>query len=188
MGGTQPATPSEPEARASKRRGREPNIEERRERAAVLKERIYLTFTALAVVLALQAHPPEYALEAFLTLLVTVLGVLLAVFLADMIADVVVHERIPTRDEVRHALRVSFGAIGALALPFLFLGLASFGVWPLLGALRASAIALVVALVVIGLLAIRRVPLTPGQRLIALGAEAVLGLATIGLQLLAHSG
>jgi NitT/TauT family transport system substrate-binding protein len=54
-------------------------------RADRLKERIYLTFTALAVVLALSSRQAE-PLEALFTLLVTVLGSLLAILLADLVS------------------------------------------------------------------------------------------------------
>jgi hypothetical protein len=40
--------------------------------------------------------------------------------------------------------------------------------------------------VVIGWVAVRRLELRWWQRLLALGAEAVLGLAVVGLQVLAH--
>lgn len=157
----------------------------RRERAERLKERIYLTFAALAVVLALSTHHAEAA-EALRTLAVTVLGTLLAVFTADLVSHIVIHERIMTSQELRHALGTSFGAIGAVALPVVFLVIAAMGGWSTEAALRASAVALVLSLVVFGYLAVRRIALSWWQRLIALGAEAVLGLAVVGLQVLAH--
>ncbi|MEU1972963.1 hypothetical protein ABZ477_15015 [Microbacterium sp. NPDC019599] len=162
------------------------DLEARRERADRLKERIYLSFAALAVVLAINAHGHADPLDAFLTLLVTVLGTLLAVFVADIISFTVAHERPMNRAEFRHAVSASFGTLGAIAAPFAFLLLAVAGVWEIETALRASAIALIAALVVIGWVAVRRVKLTWWQRLVALGGEAVLALAVIGLQLLAH--
>lgn len=159
---------------------------ERRNRAARLKERIYLSFAALAVVITLASHGHVSAGEAAVTLLVTVLGTLLAVFAADIISHIVVHGSLFTAEELRHAVSTSFGALGGVALPFLFLGLAALGVWEVETALNASAAALLGALILIGWVAVRRVPLTWYQRLIALGAEAALGLAVIGLKLLAH--
>ncbi|QNO37336.1 hypothetical protein H4J02_13030 [Protaetiibacter sp. SSC-01] len=160
-------------------------LDDRHERAAHLKERIYVAFAALAVVLGLQRHHAE-ALEAILTLAVTILGLLLAVFTADLVAHIVVHERMLTRRELRVAAFTSFGAVGSLAAPGLFLVLALLGVWSTDAALRASAIALVAALVVVGWVAVRRLELTWWQRLVVLGAEAVLGVAVVGLQLIAH--
>ena len=146
-----------------------------------------LRFAALAVVLALGAHGEAEPAAALITLTVTVFGTLLAVFTADIVSHLVVHERLFTVAELRHAIASSFGALGSVILPFVFLALAATEVWSLEAALRGSAIALIVALVVIGWIAARRVALTWWQRLIVLGAEAALGLAVIGLQLLAHS-
>jgi hypothetical protein len=160
----------------------------RRERAEALKERIYLTFAALAVVLALNLHDTLDAGVAIRTLLVTVLGTLLAVLVADVLSHMVVHERGMTRREWRAALVSSFGAMGAVGLPFAFLLAALFGWWETPTALTASTIALIAALVVIGFAAVRSIPMSWGQRLVALGAEAALGLAVVGLQLLAKGG
>lgn len=164
----------------------DPSTDARQIRADQLKERIYLTFAALAVVLALGSHSEEDAVAALTTLVVTVLGTLLAIFLADILSHLVVHERMLTASEFRHATLSSFGALGAVTLPFAFLVVAAFGLWSTMAALRASAIALLVALVVIGFAAARRTRLRRWQRLLFLGAEAVLGLVVIGLQLLAH--
>lgn len=170
----------------SRRRATDPSEEERELRAERLKERIYLTFAALAVTLALGSHGHVEPLAALQTLAVTVFGTLLAIFTADIVSHLVVHERMLDRTELRRALQTSFGALGAVALPFVFLILAAADVWSLEAALRGSTIALVTALVVIGFAAVRRVRLAWWQRVIALGAEALLGLAVIGLQLLAH--
>ncbi|QIG41202.1 hypothetical protein G5T42_09085 [Microbacterium sp. 4R-513] len=159
----------------------------RRARADHLKERIYLSFAALAVLLAINAHGHTEALDAFLTLLVTVLGTLLAVFVADVISFTVVHERAMNRPERQHAVFASFGTLGAITLPFVFLLLAVFGIMQTETAVRAGIIALVATLGIIGWVAVRNVPLKWWQRLIALGAEAALALGVVGLQLLAHS-
>jgi hypothetical protein len=156
-----------------------------RERAERLKERVYITFTALAVVLALQSHA-ESAGRATVTLLIAVLGTLLAVFVADVVSHLAVHAVLPTARELRHMVRVSFGSLGALALPFIFMGLAIVGVMDLDTALWAAAGVLVASLVVIGYLAVRRVKLTVGQRLIVLLSECLLGCTVVALELLAH--
>ncbi|PZQ89134.1 MAG: hypothetical protein DI534_10255 [Leifsonia xyli] len=162
-----------------------PDLEARHARAAHLKERIYVTFAALAVVIGLLLKDAEAA-EAIRVLGVTIGGLLAAVFVADVLSHLVVHERPLTAAEWRLALLTSFGAVGSLALPFLFLGLAVLGVWSAEVALRASEVALIAALVGIGWLAVRRLRLRWWQRLFALGGEAVIGLAVVGLQVLAH--
>jgi hypothetical protein len=153
-------------------------------RAEALKERVYITFTALAVVLAMREHV-ESAETALITLLIAVVGTLLAVFVADVVSHIAVHAVLPTRPELQHMLRISLGAIGAVVLPFVFLTLAVRG-WRLEAALRASSIALLAALVAIGYAAVRRLRLPLWQRLLVLLAEFVLGLLVLGLELLAH--
>ena len=163
-----------------------PDAASRRVRAERLKERIYITFAALAVVLALSLHEVG-APKALITLLVTVVGAALAIFVADLLSHLVVHERIFDAAELRHAAVTSFGALAAVFLPAVFLVLALLGVWSADAALTASAFALVASLVAIGLAATSKVPLTWWQRLLALLGEALIGLVVIGLQLLAKA-
>lgn len=156
------------------------------EHAERLKERIYVTFTALAVVIALDAHGEANAGQALTTLLITVLGTLLAVFIADVLARMTVHERVLSRDELRRVLGVTLGSIGAVALPVIFLGVGALGLWADDAALRASVIALVVGLIVTGLLAVRRARLRWWQRIVALAALGVVAVVVLFLELLAH--
>lgn len=156
-------------------------------RAEALKERVYVTFTGLAVVLALQSHAETLtAGEAASTLAITVVGTLLAVFVADLVSHLAVHAKTPTRPELSHMARTSFGAFGAIILPLIFIGVAAVGRWSVGTSLRASTIALITALVLIGYLAVRRVEMAWWKKLIALGAEFALGLAVVALELLAH--
>jgi hypothetical protein len=157
-------------------------------RAEALKERVYVTFTSLAVIMAMLSHSEEHvsAGEAATTLSITVVGTLLAVFVADLVSHLAVHATTPTRSELAGMARVSFGAFAAVVLPLIFIGAAALDLWTINTALRASVIALVVSLILIGYLAVRRVPMTWWQRLIALGAEFVLGATVVGIELLAH--
>ncbi|UOQ59533.1 hypothetical protein MUN76_10770 [Leucobacter rhizosphaerae] len=156
-------------------------------RAELLKERIYLSFTSLAVLLAMSSHSAELGpAEALTTLLITNAGTLLAVFLADVISGIAIHGRLPTGPELRHKMRVSFGAIGAIITPIALLSVSVFGGWSLQVGLRAAAIALVVGLVVVTRIAIKRVKMSWWMNLLVLSAAALLGIAVIGLELLAH--
>lgn len=156
-------------------------------RAEQLKERIYVTFTSLAVVLAISSHAAEVSPgSAATTLMITVGGTLLAVFVADLVAHITVHAAVPTADEFAHMLKVSVGSLGVLVLPLIFIGLAGAGAWGLERALRVSAIALAASLIAIGYLAARRVKLPIRARLLILFAEFGLGVAVVGLELLAH--
>lgn len=165
------------------RRGAGVPVQERAER---LKEEIYLTFTMLAVVITMDSHGEVSPGEAILTLVFTVGATLLAIFAADVIAHLAVRGRVHTPEELRHAFAVSIGAAGAAAAPFGFLILAAIGLLTVDTALTAGMFALLAALVVVGWVAVRRVRLRWWQRILALGAHACLGLAVIGLELLAH--
>jgi hypothetical protein len=157
-------------------------------RAEALKERVYVTFSSLAVLLAMQSHSSEHlsAGEAASTVSITVVGTLLAIFVADVVSHLVVHATLPTGPELRRMAGVSLGAFSAVILPLIFIGLAALDLLSLDEAVRASIIALTVTLIAIGYLAVRRVKLAWWQRLIALGAEFAVGAAVVGLELLAH--
>ncbi|MFT3889701.1 MAG: hypothetical protein QM713_16280 [Arachnia sp.] len=157
------------------------------ERADRLKESIYLVFASLAVTLAITAHGHVTAGEALSTLAVTLIGTVLAVFTADLLSHVVLHERILTRQEFRQALRTSFGALPAVSLPFIFLGVSAATGWDVSSALLASTVALAASLVLVVWRATRRVRLPRWQRFILLCVEAALALVVVGLQVLAHS-
>ena len=159
------------------------------QRAEVLKERIYITFTSLAIVLALSSHADELSSGSVATtLLIGVSGTLLAVFVADLVAHIAVHAQLPNRAELAHMVSVSTRALGVVVLPLVFVGLAAAGVWDVPLALRASTIVLIVSLIAIGYLAAHRVRLRLSQRLIVLFAEFVLGVAVVLLEVLAHHG
>jgi hypothetical protein len=157
-------------------------------RAEALKERVYVTFSSLAVLLAMESHSGDHlgVVEAASTLGITVVGTLLAIFVADVVSHLAVHAALPTGPELRRMASVSLGAFSAVVLPLILIGLAAFDLWSLGAAIRASTIALTVTLIAIGYLAVRRVKLAWWQRLIALGAEFVVGAAVVGLELLAH--
>ncbi|MFT4219471.1 MAG: hypothetical protein QM611_02980 [Microbacterium sp.] len=157
------------------------------ERADRLKESIYLIFAALAVTLALRGHGDVEAGDALVTLAVTLAGTVLAVFTADVIAHVVVHGELMSRGELVHAMRTSFGALPAVALPFVLLGVSALTRWDVNAALLASAVALAFALVALAWVAVRRVTLRWWERLVVLGIETALAMAVIALQLLAHA-
>lgn len=164
-----------------------PSLRARRELADQLKERVYLIFAALAVTLAVSAHGHATPGRAFATLVITILGTVLAVFTADIIAHFIAHEKIMTLAEFRHSVRSSFGALSAVALPFIFLGISVLTGWDVYQALLVSAIALGVVLVVLVWVSVRSVRLPGPQKWILLGVVALLAIAVITVQSLAHS-
>ncbi|MDQ0744943.1 uncharacterized membrane protein YhaH (DUF805 family) [Clavibacter sp. B3I6] len=163
---------------------RRPDAEQRSE---ALKERIYVTFTALAVTIA-TAREPEHATvgAAAATLLLTVVGTLLAVSVAEFIAQMVRDGEVPDRRDVGHILYVCASSLGVLPAPLAILGLSALGVLDLAAALRIIAIVLVATLVLVTLLAVRRLRVGVGVKLLVLAGVAALGAAVLVVELAVH--
>jgi hypothetical protein len=157
------------------------------ERAEALKERVYATFTGLAIVLVQQTNVEHItAARATLTLLVGIVAISAAGFVADVIAHLAVHAAFPDRAELGRMLRIAGSAVGSASVPLLVLALAALGVFELEGALRAASIVYLVTLGLLGYVAVRRTRVAWWKQLLALGALVALGLAVVGLQQLAH--
>jgi hypothetical protein len=157
------------------------------ERAEALKERVYATFTGLAIVLVQQTNVEHItAARATLTLLVGIVAISAAGFVADVIAHLAVHAAFPDRAELGRMLRIAGSAVGSASVPLLVLALAALGVFELEGALRAASIVYLVTLGLLGYVAVRRTRVAWWKQLLALGALVTLGLAVVGLQQLAH--
>jgi hypothetical protein len=188
------AAPAPPENR---RRGRGRSARARealagvegREDAFVMyfKERVYATFTGLAIVLVVLANDHADAEHALFALLLGVLGITAAGFVSDMISHLAVHREFPERVDLIIMFRVAGGALGTVITPGILLLLAWMDVMSLTAALRAASIVYIVTLAVIGWFAVRRSRLEWWRQLIALGVLVALGLAVVGLQTLAHS-
>jgi hypothetical protein len=156
------------------------------EGAERLKERVYITFGALAVVLTLRSEEHGDPAAAARTLFITVLGTLLAVLVADWVSHIAAHATLPTAAELRHMVAVSLGAITAVAVPLVLMAVAAFGGMPLGAALQASTIVLIVALGAVGYIAVRRVKLPWWQRLLVLLSEVAVGGLVVLLEVSAH--
>ena len=157
------------------------------ELAAGLKERVYATFTGLAILLAVQAHGSHFdPTEANISLIIGVAGITLAGFVSDILSHLTVHRSFPNRRKVGHLLWVAFSALGSLVLPGITLALASFDVIEADLSARIAITALIVTLAVIVLLAVRRSGLTFVRQLLAIVMLTALGGAVIALELLAH--
>jgi hypothetical protein len=158
------------------------------ERAQALKERVYATFTGLAIVLVQQANADHLLpSQATFALAIGIAGITVAGFVADVIAHLAVHGAFPTAEELRTMLRVAGEALASASLPLVLLVLAWIGILELEGALRAAAILYVATLGFIGYLAVRRTGARWWKQLVALGILMALGVAVIGLQQLAHA-
>ncbi|WP_438856130.1 hypothetical protein [Agromyces sp. M3QZ16-3] len=157
------------------------------EMAEALKERVYATFTGLAIVLVQHENADHISAgRATLTLLVGIVAITAAGFVADVISHLVVHADFPRGRELRRMLRVAASALGSASIPLVILVLAVLGVFELKGALFAASIVYIATLALIGYVAVRRSRLAWWEQVVALGLLVLLGLAVVGLQQLAH--
>lgn len=156
-------------------------------RADALKERIYVIFTVLAVTIASERDASHATVGgAAFTIAVTVLGTLLAVFVADIIAHMVAHSSLPTRRELARLLHVSFGSLSVIVVPLAVLALCAMDVVELKTALRTITITLVATLIVVTLIAIRRLSVRPFHKFLVLAIMAALGSAVLVIELAVH--
>ncbi|BDZ64475.1 hypothetical protein [Agromyces mangrovi Wang et al. 2018] len=163
--------------------------DERRAITAYLKERVYATFTGLAITLVLLGEFDHIEPgRAFGTLALGVLGITIAGLLADIVAHVSVHGALPSRLEFRLELRIASGALGTAVLPLLLIAAAWLGWLDLHDALRIDSFIYLATLGLIGYLAVRRSTLKPWAKLVALSVFVVFGGVVIGIQILAHGG
>ncbi|WP_203581423.1 hypothetical protein [Microbacterium hibisci] len=159
------------------------------ERAVVayFKERVYATFTGLAIVLVVASSEHAEADHAFWALILGVVGITAAGFVSDVVSHLAVHRTFPGRADLIISTRIAGGALGTLLTPGVLLLLALLDVLPLDAALRASSIVYIATLAVIGWFAVRRSDLAWWKQVIALAILVALGLLVVGLQTLAHS-
>lgn len=157
-----------------------------RQQAESIKEAIYLTFTMLAVAIALISHGEVEPVDALWTLGVTALAMAVAVLAADVLAHLVVHDVLMDRAELSHATRASIGALVTFVGPAIILGLGVIEVLPPEASLWGVVLALSVTLVATAGLAVRGTRLRWWQRVVAVATIASLAMGVVMLELLAH--
>ncbi|MEW2459449.1 hypothetical protein [Microbacterium sp. K41] len=163
-----------------------PPRDEAVERAA-LKERVYATFTGLAIVLVQNANAEHTsAARATVTLLVGIVAIALAGFAADLIAHLATHGRFPRGAELTELLRLTGTAIGSAAIPLLVLLAAVLDWIELQTALTIASVVYLAILGVIGYVAVRRTGLSGWKQLIAMGILVGLGALVVVVQQFAH--
>jgi hypothetical protein len=159
----------------------------RMRRASVLKERIYVAFTALAVILTLRvhgAHPTTSA--AFGTLAVAMMSTVCAVYVADLLSHMVAHARVPARPEHGRIVASTLGAVAVALPPLACIALSGTGVYDTSTGLLAATVITVVTLTSIGVMAVRRLDVPRHHRIAILVAEGLMAVAVLALGLLAH--
>lgn len=161
--------------------------EERREAGDRLRERIYVTFTALAILMALNAHGEHLDSPTVLwTLVISVVGVLLAGLASDLVSHMIVHNTLPTAREFRHLLAVASRALTVIVVPVLVLAAATLGWMQARTAVVIAITALIASLAVIARIAVSRTGIAGWKQLIVLVGIVALGVLVVFLEQLAH--
>jgi hypothetical protein len=181
---TPPRRPSHPDLSALG----ELTEDEKENFAERLRERVYVTFAALAVILTLLAHAHGLtAGTAAGSLTITAVGTVAAAWLAELIAHLAAHGGFPDRKHLGAMTRTSGSALVTILFPLLALLAAGIGWWEVTTALRVGVGVLIGTLVVIAWLGVRRTALPWPARILALGMLAALAVGVVALKLLAHA-
>jgi hypothetical protein len=152
-----------------------------------LKERVYVTFIGLAVLLALSGHGAETdAVAAVTSLLIAAVGAGLAGLISEIVAHLAVKGSLPDAAEMRFLVRVSGGALATVILPVVILLFAVFGVVDAQLALTVAVWVMAFTLGTIGYVAVFRARLPWWTKLAVFGSLLLFGLLVVGVQLLAH--
>lgn len=152
---------------------------------AYFKERVYATFTGLALIFVIGASEHPDPQRGLLTLLLGVAGIVAAGFVADVVSHLAVHQEFPNAAEFAILGRISLGGLGTVVVPGILIVLAWVDVMSMEAALNASAYVYIATLVVIGLMAVRRSRLRWWQQLLALVILLALGLVVVAIQTIA---
>jgi hypothetical protein len=152
-----------------------------------LKERVYVSFIGLAVLLGLNAHASDTEpLTAVTSLLIAAVGAGSAGLVSEIIAHLGVHGHLPKAAEFGGLVRVSSGALATVVLPVVVLLLAVAGWIPVETALAVAIAVMALTLGAVGYLAVFRSSLRWWAKLAVFFALLVFGLVVILVQLLAH--
>lgn len=161
--------------------------EQRRQAGDRLRERIYATFTALAVLVALNGHGEHLVPgDVLWTMLISVVGVLLAGLASDLVSHMIVHTTLPSALEFRHMVAVASRALGVLVVPVIMLLLAVGGVVAVHTAMTVAIVALIVSLAVVARIAVSRTGPAGWKQLLVLAVIVALGVLVVFLEQLAH--
>lgn len=157
------------------------------QQAQAVKERIYASFTGLAILATLLLGGETHsASAAFLTLLAGIGGISIAGFVADVIAHQVTHEGSPERDQFKTMLRIAGGAFASASIPLLALVIAWIGLIPTRTGIQIGIGLYFLTLTAVVLVAARRTRLGWRQQLTALISLTALAVIVVVILVLAH--
>ena len=155
------------------------------ERAAVLRERVYVTFTAIAVLIVLR-HEHVEVRDAAGTLLIAVLGTITAGLLSEIISHGLVYQRRIEARDWRHMLSVAGAGLAVLVVPMAVLLLARVGAISLELSLRLGLLLLATSLAGFGFQAFRPIPVPPWRKVLGLAGLVAAAYGVVAIELLAH--
>ena len=159
----------------------------RAERARFHRERIYATFTGLAVLTVLSFEAEHLtAWQAAGSLLVAIVAISLAGFVAELVAYQLAHSALPHLSELRTMTLVAGSAFASASIPFVMLAGAAIGILPLALALQVGIGIYFGTLLVTTLVAAARTHVPWRQQLISIAMLLGLGVIVIVMLVLAH--
>lgn len=155
---------------------------------AMLRERLYGAISCLATLVVLTRYTEDDtdAWGRVLDVAVTMGGLWAASLLSEWVAQLSVHERAPRGIEAWRMVQASGQILLAGVLPLLALGAAGIGLLETDTAMWVAKWILVVEVSLIGLIAVRRTQLRWWQQIVAVVLLTGVGLAVIGIKVLAH--
>lgn len=157
------------------------------QQAQAVKERIYASFTGLAILATLLIGAETHSASgAFLTLLAGIGGISVAGFVADVIAHQVTHEGSPEGDQFKTMLRIAGGAFASASIPLLALAIAWIGLIPPRTGIQIGMGLYVLTLVAVVVLASRRTRLGWRHQLVALVSLTTLTVIVLVILVVAH--
>jgi hypothetical protein len=152
-----------------------------------IRERVYITFTGLAVLLAFAAHAGDTdAWTIASALLIGVVGAVLAGLFADVIAELAVGGRAPRARAMAGYLAVSGTALATAVVPLGFLVAAGIGWIDVSTALVFAIGTMALGLAVIAFAAVARAGLPWWAKLAVFVGELLFAAVVIVVKLLAH--
>ena len=157
------------------------------ERARAVTERVYASFTGLAIVSVLALNGAHAsAVDSFLSLLAGIVGITIAGFAEEVIGYQIGHGKLPDRTELLTMARIAAGAFGSASIALVALASSWIGWLPIDSALQISVGIYFITLAVVALVAARRTRLPRRQQIVALAALIGLGAVVVLVLALAH--
>jgi hypothetical protein len=152
-----------------------------------VRERVYVTFTGLAVLLAFGVNAEAadgWTIAS--ALLIGVVGAVLAGFFADVIAELAVGGRAPRAKAMAGYIGVSTSALATAVVPLAFLAAAGLGWIEVSTALVFAIGTMALGLAVIAFAAVARAELPWWAKLAVFVGELLFAAVVIVVKLLAH--